>query len=1137
MKKILLFVLKRSSYLVLLFLFSASFSWGQITVTNTPLNTNGSPAWLTQFVIANPAVVTSASNFVGDANQIGRFYGPSNIGLNDGVVLSTADIANIPGGILGSLGQVSLSTVLDHSDIDLITLSSNPDLHDAAVLEFDFIADGDSVVFRYVFASEEYPEYVCSDFNDVFGFFLSGPGIAGPYSNGAVNIAKIPNTNTVVAINTVNGGVSGLNGMASNCANIDPNWTTYSSYFVDNENNLSSTSVVFDGFTVPLIAKYGGLQCGMKYHIKIALADVGDQWYDSGVFLEKGSFNSSGITYVFIDPANSADPLINLGTDTIAEGCDDGKVLIYRTSDLGNYTAHFTVSGNAINSLDYTPIADSITFPDGVDSLYVNIHAFADGISEGTEFIKFNIMNINFCGDTLYDSVIVKIIDEYQINVLDLGSGGCQNDSISVTASTTSAYQPISYLWENGDTTTFSTLVLSASSFYNVTVTDKFGCLKSDSIYITISSPPILITPIDTSVCAGSTILLSGLLAPGSASGGVWSGNYVNGLIYQAPNYEDTSQVKYTVQNGFCVDSAIINVIVYPLVNATWNPIDVCSTVGNINLNTLLTVNSTLGGTWLAPNISGSNLPIQNNDYSIAVTYVVSNSFCSDFKVDTIHVFENVDASWTPNVSFCSSEDSIDLKPLVLPTSTQGGTWTGNNAPNGYLVPSSAITTFAITYYVNNGSCRDSALHIVTTVKKDSANFQADNFCENAPNQFTVLGNPGLFSFSPLPTDGAFINPYSGIISNPTAHAQYNVRLITSSVCPDTMLKTVEVYEAPTASISGGGDLCSMAIVPVDVAFTSAAPWGITYLYNSDTISINNIVSNPYSLTAEHQGTISLLEVSNQHCQANPNGSVSITSDDLSFNLYGEEGCQPLTIQLNNLSMVSPNATCTWTIGDFEQIIGCNNKGYVIYDAGIYDLTLEITSAKGCTGTKTLVNAINAFENPIASFNQFPHDVTNLHNKVFFDNTSQFANEYIWTINNNSYDQVNIMVPLETYDDFYVCLKAENEHCEHTFCDTIEVTIIPTFFIPTAFTPGATNGINDVFIPKTTYISENGYDFSVFNRWGDLIFNTKKLNEGWDGTFKGQVSPFDVYTWKIQYVTIPDSKTTEVMYGRVTLVK
>ena len=125
------------------------------------------------------------------------------------MILSTAVGPNDQGGA----GDDLLGFSGGDADLDQLAGVST---YDAAVLEFDFIPASDTLTFDYVFGSEEYNEYVCGTVNDAFGFFLSGPGIAGPYTNGAENIALVPGTTTQVSINTVNNGTVGSSGSASN---------------------------------------------------------------------------------------------------------------------------------------------------------------------------------------------------------------------------------------------------------------------------------------------------------------------------------------------------------------------------------------------------------------------------------------------------------------------------------------------------------------------------------------------------------------------------------------------------------------------------------------------------------------------------------------------------------------------------------------------------------------------------------------------------------------------------------------------------------------------------------------------------------------------------------------------------------
>jgi hypothetical protein len=208
----------------------------------------------------------SASNFTytGGAVASGTFSKGlvSGIGINSGIIMTSGN-ANlavggnsqtgaglnqaVPGDINGVPGAAG--------DGDLDGLAGTT-TYDASVLEFDFTTASNNVFLNFVFASEEYPEYVNSAYNDVFAFFLDGQ-----------NIALIPGTTTPVSINNINS-------------------LTNSGLYND---NTGGTGIEYDGFTSLLTASGLGLTPG-NHHIKIAIADVGDGIYDSAVFLQLNSF-------------------------------------------------------------------------------------------------------------------------------------------------------------------------------------------------------------------------------------------------------------------------------------------------------------------------------------------------------------------------------------------------------------------------------------------------------------------------------------------------------------------------------------------------------------------------------------------------------------------------------------------------------------------------------------------------------------------------------------------------------------------------------------------------------------------------------------------------------------------------------
>ena len=204
--------------------------------------------------------------FTGDSAQLGWLTDGNSVslGIDEGLVLSTGLATAVSNG-----NNMAGGNWLTPMNLDLYALSGFP-TYDLAQLDFDFVATGDSMTFQFVFGSSEYPEFVGTSFNDIFGFFVHGPGIAGSYTNGAVNIALVPGTNTPVSINTINA---------------DTNATLY-----NDNSTLLIPNLFCDGYTVPMFAAIGNLLVGETYHITLAITDVSDSALDSWVFLGGNSF-------------------------------------------------------------------------------------------------------------------------------------------------------------------------------------------------------------------------------------------------------------------------------------------------------------------------------------------------------------------------------------------------------------------------------------------------------------------------------------------------------------------------------------------------------------------------------------------------------------------------------------------------------------------------------------------------------------------------------------------------------------------------------------------------------------------------------------------------------------------------------
>ena len=266
-------------------------------------------------------------------DQIGRFEFGSTIGLNSGLVMSTGAISG--GSQPSSAFSSTIFTTLGDADVDAFGVSTGGfPSYDACFIEFDFTPVAtDTVRFSYILASEEYPEFANTSFTDRFLFLISENG--SPY----VNVATIPGTTIPVEINTIN-------------ATVNPQ------YYLDNSTSLN---FVFDGYTVPLEAKFFA-QAGGSYHVKLVIADVSDSAYDSAIFLDEQNAysNLSGALTVNGQPASGTLEIFNFIGDTLL-------AQPIQTAAVSNGTYNVDSLETGMYHIRFTP--DPATFP-GVAPLY-----------------------------------------------------------------------------------------------------------------------------------------------------------------------------------------------------------------------------------------------------------------------------------------------------------------------------------------------------------------------------------------------------------------------------------------------------------------------------------------------------------------------------------------------------------------------------------------------------------------------------------------------------------------------------------------------------------------------------------------------------------------------------------------------
>lgn len=457
--------------------------------------------------------VTVQCNTTSSGRGYGSYIaGTNSIGLNTGLLLTTGRASDAKGPNNHGGKTSSENSELNNNDTYkklLENYASNKTVKEYCLYSFDIVPQGDSIMFDYTFASEEYNEYVDSDYNDVFGFFISGPGIVGETgAGGRRNIAKIPNTNIPVSINTVNNGVN--NNSCTNCA-----------YYQNNPNN--SAYLQYDGHTKNLTAYSKVIPCS-TYKLELIVADCGDKEYDSGVFIEKIRSNAAVVTSSTV-----------AGIPDAIEGCNPG---IYTfTRPLGNNTTNplmvnYWLSGTAVNGVDYAQIGNtnpilprSITIPAGSQSTTLQVNFLSDGINEVGEFVRLSLFNAN-CPAASNLFVTLPVRDSIFTSITPKLPSVCEGAPITFNAT-----NGLQYVW-TGNTSSSSSAIYNLTTSQNVSVTAKVGaCAETKSTFVTVNPLPIAkVFDTPTEPCLGG---MTELKMPNSQSG----------IKYELVNASNNAQV------------------------------------------------------------------------------------------------------------------------------------------------------------------------------------------------------------------------------------------------------------------------------------------------------------------------------------------------------------------------------------------------------------------------------------------------------------------------------------------------------------------------------------------------------------------------------------------------------------------
>jgi gliding motility-associated-like protein len=381
-------------------------------------------------------------------------------------------------------------------------------------------------------------------------------------------------------------------------------------------------------------------------------------------------------------------------------------------------------------------------------------------------------------------------------------------------------------------------------------------------------------------------------------------------------------------------------------------------------------------------------------------------------------------------------------------------------------------------------------------------------YCQNLANPSpTVTGTTGGTFTAPA---GLSINSSTGVVN--LAASTPGTYLITyagpGAFCPPTATFTLTVNAMPVVVAGTDQIICS------GTAVTLTGTGAANYLWD------NSVVNGvPFYPTSTNMYTVT--GTSAAGCSATDQVLVTVESAPVpSFSGNNLNGCAPLTVTFTNNGAGS---NCQWNFGDGTTATGCGSVTHTYNNPGCYNVTLASSSPSGCPGSTTLTNYICVAPDPVASFTPLPAIMTQLNSTSQMVNSSTNAVTYEWNFGDGQ--NSSLVSPVHTFPSeeagaYSVQLIATSlAGCKDTAYALVVIEEELIFYVPNTFTPD-NDEFNQFFQPVfTSGFDPFDFNMTIFNRWGEIIFETNNAAIGWDGTYHDQFVQDGTYTWKIEFKT------------------
>ncbi len=834
-----------------------------------------------------------------------------------------------------------------------------------------------------------------------------------------------------------------------------------------------------------------------------------------------------------------------------------------------------TITNNSLNANSYF-----WDFGDGDTSLTnagILTHTFQN-ITPGQAIYSTQLiaMTPNGCSDTITHNITVH---EPVSAGFITNTAGCSPLAATFINTTQGAS---TYLWNFGDGS-ISSSANPAHSFFSGSVTDtiyqvtliassSFGC--ADTLIDSVSVYHNAVASVSTSALSGCTpvniMLTNNSFGYDNVFLDYGDGNFLNtGFSNSLHTYINNSvnpqnnvvELIATTQYG-CNDTTLQNITIHPSVQASFSgDPDGCSPLVNNFQNTS---SGSTSYQWDFGNGNQSNLinPSENfiavgTTQNYTVSLLATSSYgCTDSVLLNVTVHPSAVASFTSNsnsgctpLSVGFTNASFDFDNLFWDFGDGLFSTDTFSLIHHTFVNSTSNSLFYEVELITSTihGCNDTSAIQIEVYPPISASADMDsigcspffvsyqNNSTGANGYLWDLGN-GIISTNPTPNE-TYLNNGNSVITVP-------VELTATSAfgCTDVFSRNITIYPKPIASFVATPMVQSFPLTVVNITNTTSGTWDYNWSFGNNSFSS---VQNPPVIDYINIGdyTIQLI-ISNSYCADTVSHLVQILPPPPISSFSGSQaGCSPVSVAFVNESEYGTDYL--WDFGDGNTSVQ-QDPVYTYFFPGVYSVTLTVNGISG-TDTKIISNAVEVYPNAIANFDYQPIKVSSTGDKTFFYNQSANATLFDWSFGDGNYsNDENPIYQYSEVGDYPITLIANNEfNCPDTLTHFtyIKVEASGELTFPNAFVPssgGPTGGMyeqgvvdNSIFHPISHGVDT--YHLVIFNRWGELVFETFDVNQGWDGYYRGELSAQDVYAWKVDVILV--SGEEKMFTGDLTLLR